>query len=125
MVSREANATAPIRQAEVGAVRDMLERVAQRFGLHPQKLAADTAYGSADMLGWLVKEQKVEPHIPVIDKTERKDGTFAATDFTFDAGANEYTCPGGNRLKKLECAPLLGQSQAACFDRVGAFLSSN
>jgi transposase len=96
----EVEATAPIRQAEVGAVRDMLVRTAERFDLHPERMAADTAYGSADMLGWLVKEQKVEPHIPVIDKTERKDGTFAATDFTFDAEANENTCPGGNKPKK-------------------------
>ena len=66
--------TAPIRQAEVGAVRDMLIRVAERFGLNPDRLAADTAYGSADMLGWLVKEQEIEPHIPVFDKSERKDG---------------------------------------------------
>lgn len=93
-------ATAPIRQAEVGAVRDMLVRTRERFDLHPERLAADTAYGSADMLGWLVKERGIEPHIPVFDKTERKDGAFPATDFVFDPQANEYTCPGGKKLKK-------------------------
>ena len=92
--------TAPIRQAEVGAVRDMLIRVAERFGLNPDRLAADTAYGSADMLGWLVKEQEIEPHIPVFDKSERKDGAFPTTAFTFDVEANEYTCPGEKKLKK-------------------------
>ena len=92
--------TAPIRQAEVGAVRDMLVRVGERFGLVPDRLAADTAYGSADMLGWLVKEQEIEPHIPVLDKSERKDGAFPATAFTFDAESNEYVCPGGKKLKK-------------------------
>ena len=61
----DVEATAPIRQAEVGAVRDMLVRARGRFNLHPVMLAADTAYGAADMLGWLVKEQNIEPHIPV------------------------------------------------------------
>jgi hypothetical protein len=98
MVSLKANATAPIRQAEVGVVRDMLVRTAERFDLHPELLAADTAYGSADMLGWLVDE-RIAPHIPVIDKSERSDGAFRATDFTYDEEADEYRCPGGRVLK--------------------------
>lgn len=74
----DVEATAPIRQAEVGAVRDMLVRTRSRFDLHPGVLAADTAYGAADMLGWLVEEQNIEPHIPVFDKSERQDGAFPA-----------------------------------------------
>jgi hypothetical protein len=35
------------------------------------------------MLGWLVGE-RIEPHIPVIDKSERSDGAFRATDFTYE-----------------------------------------
>ena len=54
----------------------MIERAAGRFGLHPDRLAADSAYGSAPMLAWLVKEKGIAPHIPVIDKSGRKDGTF-------------------------------------------------
>ena len=60
----DVEATAPIRQAEVGAVRAMLMRTRARFDLHPELLAADTAYGAADMLGWLVEDQGIEPHIP-------------------------------------------------------------
>jgi transposase len=95
----DVEATAPIRQAEVGAVRDMLVRTRSRFDLHPKILAADTAYGNADMLGWLVEEQDIEPHIPVFDKSERKDGTFPATDFTYDPEADAYRCPGGRELR--------------------------
>jgi len=47
-------ATAPIRQAETGAVQSMIERAYERFGLDPEALVADTAYGAAEMLGWLV-----------------------------------------------------------------------
>ncbi len=90
---------APIRQAETGAVRNMLARTRDRFALHPEMLVADTGYGSADMLGWLVEEQGIEPHIPVFDKSERKDGAFPATDFVYDHAADEYRCPGGRALK--------------------------
>jgi hypothetical protein len=35
----------------------MLERTEERFGLKPERLAADTAYGAAPMLNWLVEEK--------------------------------------------------------------------
>ena len=72
----DVEASRAVRQAEVGAARAMLERTTERFGLKPERLAADSAYGSAEMLHWLVDEQKIEPHVPVIDKSERQDGTF-------------------------------------------------
>jgi hypothetical protein len=34
-----------------------LVRTRGRFGLPPERLAADTAFGSGEMLGWLVDEQ--------------------------------------------------------------------
>jgi hypothetical protein len=95
----DVEATAPIRQAEVGAVRDMLMRTRDRSTCTRTLLAADTAYGAADMLGWLVEDQGIEPHIPVFDKSERKDGAYSATDFAYDHEADEYRCPGGKALK--------------------------
>ena len=50
----DVEATRAIRPAEVGAARTMIARTKDRFGIHPERLAADSAYGSADMLGWLV-----------------------------------------------------------------------
>jgi hypothetical protein len=35
----------------------MLERTEDRFGLKPDYLTADSAYGSAESLAWLVPEQ--------------------------------------------------------------------
>ncbi len=95
----DVEATAPIRQAEAGAAKVMIRRTRDRFDLYPELLAADTAYGSADMLGWLVEDEGIEPHIPVFDKSERKDGAFPATDFAYDHSADQYTCPGGKPLK--------------------------
>jgi len=67
----DVEATRSIRQAEVGSTKTMLNRVKDRFGLHPECLIADTAYGSGPMLGWLV-DRKIAPHIPVIDKAGRR-----------------------------------------------------
>jgi len=61
----DVEATRAIRQAEVGASRTMLERTEERFGLKPGYLVADTAYGSAKNLAWLVKQKQITPHIPV------------------------------------------------------------
>ena len=73
----------------------MLDRTQEGFGLYPERLAADSAYGSAEMLGWLVHERGIEPHIPVFDKSERRDGTFERADFTYDHEADAYVCPAG------------------------------
>jgi len=90
--------TTAVRQAEVTAAKTMIERTAEQFGVEPERLAADTGYGSAEMLGWLVHGRGIEPHIPVFDKSARKDGTFAREDFTYDRRADTYTCPGGKTL---------------------------
>jgi transposase len=90
--------TTAIRQAEVGAAKTMIERTEERFNLYPARLAADTAYGSAEMLGWLVQERGIEPHIPVFDKSKRADDTFSRSDFTYDHETDVYRCPGGKTL---------------------------
>lgn len=66
----DVEATRSIRQAEVGSVRTMLDRVKGKFALDPERIIADTAYGSGPMLGWLV-DRGISPHIPVIDKANR------------------------------------------------------
>ena len=42
----DVEASRAIRQAEVGAARTMIDRTEKCFGLKPDRLAADTAYGS-------------------------------------------------------------------------------
>jgi hypothetical protein len=90
----DVEASRAIRQAEVGAARTMIDRTEQRFGVKPEWLAADSAYGSAPNLAWLVKDKKIAPHIPVFDKSNRTDGTFSRADFTFDPDEDRYTSAG-------------------------------
>ncbi|HBS31522.1 MAG TPA: IS5/IS1182 family transposase [Parvularcula sp.] len=91
-------ATPALRTAEVNAAKAMIDRVEDRFGMKPKRLIGDTAYGTAEMLAWMVDEKNIEPHVPVWDKGEREDGTFSRSDFAFDAASNSYTCPGGKKL---------------------------
>jgi transposase len=94
----DVEATTAIRQAEVLAAKRMIERSIDRFGLYPARLMGDSAYGSAEMLGWLVHEHGIEPHVTVFDRSARKDGTFSRDDFTYDHAGDIYYCPGGKML---------------------------
>jgi len=51
------------------------------------------------MLGWLVEEKQIAPHVPVWDKSARNDGTLSISDFQWDEQANEYRCPEGHALR--------------------------
>ena len=95
----DVEASRAIRQAEVGSARTMIARTQDRFGLWPARLAADSAYGSAENLAWLVHERGIEPHIPVFDKGERRDGTFSRSEFPYDHARDRYTCPVGKELR--------------------------
>ena len=97
-VIMDVEASRAIRQAEVGASKTMIERTEERFDIKPKWLAGDTAYGSGKNLNWLVKDMDIAPHIPVIDKSKRQDGTLSREDFTFDKERNVYTCPAGKTL---------------------------
>ena len=132
----DVEATTAIRQAEVLAARRMIGRSMERFGLYPARLMGDSAYGSADMLGWLVHEHGIEPHVTVFDKSARKDGTFSRDDFTYDHERDIYSCPGGKmlattgtlvnddatmlyRASKHDCAGCALKSSAARIPRPG------
>jgi hypothetical protein len=90
------------KQAEVDATKTMLERVEEKFSIKPRRLVGDTNYGIAAMLGWLVDEKKIAPHVPVWDKSEHHDGTFSRSDFVFDSENNVYICPAGKYLKPAQ-----------------------
>ncbi len=94
----DVEASTAVRQAEVTAAKTMIAWVDERFNLYPERLAADSAYGSAEMLQWLVNERGIEPHIPVFDKSQRADDTFSRSDFTYDHEGDVYFCPGGKML---------------------------
>ena len=81
---------------EMLAARRMLERVG-RFGVRPQNLAADKAYGSGEFLAWLL-ERDIQPHNPVIDRQHQTRGRFTRDVFRYEPKENAYYCPEGKPL---------------------------
>lgn len=69
------------RTAEVESTKKMIDRVEAQFDIKPERLIGETAYGTATMLAWMVEEKDIEPHVPVWDKTERKNDSFSNNDF--------------------------------------------
>jgi hypothetical protein len=74
----DVEATTAVRQAEVTAQQRMIDRTQERFGLWPERLAADAAF----------------------DKSQRTDGTFSRDDFAYDRERDCYICPAGKELRK-------------------------
>ena len=93
----DVEASRAVRQAEVGASQTMIKRTEACFGIKPEWLVGDTAYGSAPNLEWLVNEQKIAPYIPVIDKSKREDGTFSREDFVYDKVKDPTPAPPAKR----------------------------
>jgi transposase len=83
---------------EVAATKTMIKRTEERLGLKPERLAADTAYGTGKFLHWVIGSG-ITPHIPVWDMSKREDGILSRADFTFDSERNLYICPRGKFLR--------------------------
>jgi hypothetical protein len=76
----------------------MIKRTEERLGLKPERLAADTAYGTGKFLDWVISTG-ITPHIPVWDMSKREEGILSRADFTFDRQRNLYICPQGKFLR--------------------------
>jgi hypothetical protein len=100
----DVEATTAIRQAEVLAAKRMVERSLEGFNLYPEKLIGDTAYGTAEMLDWLVNQRGIEPH------------TFSRDDFAYDHKRDCYICPAGKELRQRQ---KIYQNPAPLIDRNG------
>ena len=77
---------------ETLAARRMLAQVKERFGVCPESLGADKAYGSGEFLAWLL-ERNIQPHIPVIDRRHQTHRRFTRDQFQYDPLANVFCCP--------------------------------
>lgn len=94
----DVEATPSTHAFEAATTRTMIERVESNYVIRPTRLMGDTAYGSAENLGYLVDEKSIEPHIPVWDKSQRTDGTLAKSDFEWCPNEDQYRCPAGEVL---------------------------
>jgi hypothetical protein len=83
---------------ETLAARRMLQQVKEKFGISPESLGADKAYGSGEFLAWLL-EQSIQPHIPVIDRRHQTHRRFTRDQFQYDPGEDVFRCPQGQPLR--------------------------
>jgi len=102
---------------EVLAAQRMIEHVSG-FGIRPQNLAADKAYGSGEFLAWLL-ERNIQPHIPVIDRQHQTRGRFTRDAFRYESKENAYYCPEGKPLhyrgqRRSSQGDLYRSTQAQC-----------
>ena len=49
-------------------MRKMIDRTEERFGLKPDRIAADTAHDSSDNLAWLAFKRKILRFMLVFDR---------------------------------------------------------
>jgi transposase len=96
----DVEATPAHRTDEINATKTMIERVETRFALKPQRLIGDTNYGTAAILGWMVDEKQIEPHVPVWSKASPNDEIMPSSDFQWDDRADQYRCPQGHVLRR-------------------------
>jgi transposase len=94
----EVEATPALFHQETVAARRMIERI-EKFGLRPESLGADKAYGSGEFLAWLLA-RGVQPHIPVIDRRHQTGGHFTRDQFRYSPAENVYYCPEGKPLRR-------------------------
>lgn len=95
----DVEATSAHRIKEVDATRTMIDRVERRFAIKPTRLIGDMAYGTAELLAWMVNDKAIEPHVPVWGTTHRAEEVLPNSDFTWHAEADEYRCPQGRALR--------------------------
>jgi hypothetical protein len=96
----DVEATPANRTDEVASTRTMLERVEQTFSLKPERLIGDAAYGNAPIVGWLVEQKHIAPHVPLWDKSDGKPGLFGRSEFTWEPETDRYICPAGHPLQR-------------------------
>lgn len=82
----DVEATPAHRTQEVESTKTMVDCVEQRFSLKPDRLVRDAAYGTGPMLEWMVEDKGIAPHVPVWDRSERKDGTLSSSEFQWNCG---------------------------------------
>ena len=78
----------------------MIDRVEERFGIKPERLIGDMAYGSAEMLAGWWKRKRLSRTCPCGTKLNGPIETFSRSDFRWNEQADEYRCPRGRPLRR-------------------------
>ena len=76
---------------------DLLWHARFRWQLRPRQITGGTKYGTIDNVV-AIEDQRIRAYVP-LSEAGRRPGLFADTDFTYDAAADLYRCPGEQPLR--------------------------
>jgi hypothetical protein len=76
---------------------DQLRRVMFRWRIRPQRVIADTTYGTIENIRALEGEEDIRAYVPLPD-WEHKTAYYGPGQFRYDAGSDVYVCPEGAPL---------------------------
>jgi transposase len=76
---------------------DLLWHARFRWKLHPRQITGDSKYGTTEHIV-AIEDQHIRAYVP-LSAAGRRPGLFADTDFTYDAAADAYRCPGAATLR--------------------------
>jgi transposase len=92
--------TEPNIRQERQVAGEMVERIRFRFGITPETLAGDKAYGYGAAVRRIC-EAGVKPHVARHRiKPRNSHGIFTKDDFIYDRDRDELICPAGTRLHR-------------------------
>jgi len=74
----DVEATPAHKADEINATKKMLERVEDRFDLKPDRLIGDTNYGTAAILGWMVRKLPRQVDSSKLDCSPSKRSRYCA-----------------------------------------------
>jgi transposase len=90
---------APAEVQENQPARDLVWRACFRWKLRPHQVTGDTKYGTiANIVA--IEREGICAYFPLSEVGHRA-GKFGDEDFVYDAAADTYSCPGGQRLRFL------------------------
>ena len=76
---------------------DQLRRVMFRWHVRPERVIADTTYGTLENIRALEGEEGIRAYVPLPD-WEHKTAYYGPAQFTYDAEHDRYVCPQGALL---------------------------
>jgi IS5 family transposase len=76
---------------------DLLWRTRFRWKLRPEQVTGDTKYGTTENIV-AIEDQAIRAYVP-LSEAGRRPTLFADTDFSYDAVADVYHCPGEATLR--------------------------
>jgi len=77
---------------------DQLRRVLFRWRVRPERVIADTTYGTIDNIRMLEGEEDIRAYMPLPD-WEHKTAYYGPGQFRYDAERDVYVCPEGTLLR--------------------------